>query len=193
MIQQIDKAHHECRQHRKGKHKVCELVGIVVVRGDLIFRHRLFDLAVDGENIVPILEKELNGRLVRRAVGAVLENDKAHAEMVALIDPAVHDETVDLRVFLICLEVGGKDQRHVGDAHPLAPLFVDIAAQDLHVRIFGDVILRVIALGHDIGDRRDDRRGIFHSYSIRTHRTVPPRSLELPLSYTQTGRFATFS
>lgn len=89
--------------------------------------------------------------------------------MVALVYLRVHDEAVDLRILLIRLEVGGEDQRHVGDAHALPPLALDVAAQRLHLGVLGDVIVRVIAARHDIGKRRNNGAGILDSGSVRTH------------------------
>ena len=135
----------------------------------LVERDRVLDLAVDGNDVVPVLKEDLHARLVGRAVGARFENDEADAEMVALVDLRVHDEAVDLRVLLIRLEVGGEDQRHVGDAHALPPLALNVAAHRLHLGVLGDVVVRVIAARHDIGKRRNNGAGILDSGSVRTH------------------------
>ena len=137
--------------------------------GDLILRDRLFDLAVDGENVIAVFKEDLDGRFIRPAVGAVFQDNEADAEVIALIDLAVHDEAVDLGIFLIGFEVGREQKRHIGYADALAPLFLNVAAQDLHIGILSDKILRIIAPGHNIGQRRHDAGFFFDSCSVGTH------------------------
>ena len=137
--------------------------------GDLILRDRLFDLAVDGENVIAVFKEDLDGRFIRSAVGAVFQDNEADAEVIALIDLAVHDEAVDLGIFLIGLEIGREQERHIRDADALAPFFLNVAAQDLHIGILGDEILRIVAPGHDIGQRRHDGGGFFDAGSVGTH------------------------
>ena len=168
-VEELDEADQERRQHRQREHEVRKAVGVVVMLLFLVERDRVLDLAVDGNDVVPVLKEDLHARLVGRAVGARFENDEADAEMVALVYLRVHDEAVDLRVLLIRLEVGGEDQRHVGDAHALPPLALDVAAHRLHLGVLGDVVVRVIAARHDIGKRRNNGAGILDSGSVRTH------------------------
>ena len=168
-IHQLDKAEQKPWQDGDGEQEIREFIRIVVMRGHLILRDRLLDLAVDGENVIPVLEEHLDRRLVRAAVGARFQDDEADAEVVALIDLAVHDEAVDLRIFLIRLEVCRQNERHIRDADAFAALFLNVAAQDLHISVFGDEILRVVAPRHDIGQCRNDGGRLFHSGSVGTH------------------------
>ena len=55
-------------QDGERQHEVRELIGIVVVGGNTILRHRLLDLAVDGEDIVTVLKVNLDGGLFTSAV-----------------------------------------------------------------------------------------------------------------------------
>ena len=81
-VHQLDKAEQKPRQDGDGEQEIREFIRIVVVRGHLILRDRLLDLAVDGENVIPVLEEHLDRRLVRAAVGARFQDDEADAEVV---------------------------------------------------------------------------------------------------------------
>ena len=90
--------------------------------------------------------------------------------MIALVDLAVHDEVVELGVLLHGLVVGGHDDGHVVQASAGAALFADVPFDDFFINIFGDCVLGVVALGHDVGDDRNNRSQSFNSFSVGTHR-----------------------
>ena len=89
--------------------------------------------------------------------------------MIALVDLAVHDEVIQLGIFQHRLVVGGNNDRHVVDPHAFTALGADILLDKLLVDILGDGILRIIALGHDIGNRRHNGGKVLHSLSVRAH------------------------
>ena len=67
------------------------------------------------------------------------------------------------------LKRGMSEDAAMADADAFAALFLNVAAQDLHISVFGDEILRVVAPRHDIGQCRNDGGRLFHSGSVGTH------------------------
>ena len=89
--------------------------------------------------------------------------------MIPLVYLAVHDEVVQLRVIHHGPVVGGDDDGHMVDPDAGAALFPDVGFDKLLVDIFGDGVLGVIPLGHDIGNGRHNGRKVFYPLAVRTH------------------------
>ena len=172
LIQMVRQPHHEFGQPRNGEHEPGKFVGAVLLLRPAVGIDSVGNLLLDGEHRVLRLQKDLQRRLIRRAVRQLLQDDEGHAEVVALVDAAVHHKVVQLGIGLHRLVVGGDDDRHVVDADAAAPLLADVGLEDLLINVLGDAVLGVVALGHDIGDRRHDGRQIFYSRSVRTHRHI---------------------
>lgn len=89
--------------------------------------------------------------------------------MVALVEVTVDHEPVELGVGLVCLIIGGDNDRHVVEADAGAAFLADVRLDELLVDILGDAVPRVISLGHDVGNGSHNGRQVFYALSVRTH------------------------
>ena len=80
--------------------------------------------------------------------------------MVAPINFSVHHEVVQLWIIQHRPVVGGDDDTHVVQAYALPPPMADVGLYGLLVDVLGDGVPRIVALGHDVGDGRHQRRQV---------------------------------
>lgn len=135
----------------------------------LVGGNHLPNFPVNGENIVRRLQIHFQRCLVDHPVGSLLENDEGDAEVVAPINFSVHHEVVQLWIIQHRPVVGGDDDTHVVQAYALPPPMADVGLYSLLVDVLGDGVPCIVALGHDVGDGRHQRRQVFHSGSVRSH------------------------
>ena len=93
--------------------------------------------------------------------------------MVALVNFAIHHKVVQLGILQGGLVIGGDNNAHVVEPHPLAPLVADELLDDLLVNVFCNGVPGVIPLGHDVGNGRHQGRQVFHAGTVGTHRLFP--------------------
>ena len=156
-------------QARHAEYEFRKPVCVVIVLNVLVLLDGGANLFRHGKHRVLRFQIHLQRGLVRRAVRPGLQDHKAEAEVVPLVDPPVHHEIVDLWIFQHCAVIGGHQQAHVGHGAPLPPLCPDIVPDRVLIQIFFRPVLGVIPLWHDMGKRLHDGSQIPYSRSVWSH------------------------
>ena len=170
VVQKPGRPHDELWQQGHGEHEGREPVRGVPVHRLAVSGDQVVDLVVDGEHVVPRLEKDLDRGLDPVALGVVFQHHKADAEVVAVVDPASDDKAVDVGVLEGGQVVGGDDHRHAAHPHPLLLLHrADVVLDDLLIHVFRHIVLSVHPLGHNVGDGLLDGGQPFGPAAIRSH------------------------
>ena len=99
--------------------------------------------------------------------------------MVALIDLAVHHKVIQLRIFQHRPVVGGDNHAHVVQAHTLPPLGANEILDDLLVNVLCNGVPGIVPLGHDVRNGRHQRRQIFYTCTVGTHKLSPFHWMDL--------------
>ena len=173
LIQEIGQAHHKARKPRHGEHEPGKTVSAVALGRIPVGLDGGLYFLIHGKHRVLRLQVNLQCGLTGRTVWQPFHDDKGHAEVITLINLTVHHEIVQLRIFQGGLIVSGDDDAHVVQAHTGAALVADEGLDDLLVDILRDGVPGVIALGHDIGNGRHQRRQVFYAGSVGTHGKSP--------------------
>ena len=129
----------------------------------------VLDLLVHGEHRVVLVQIHLQRGLVDHPVGLLFQDHEGHAEVVAAINAAVHHKIIELWIAQHRLVIGGDDDAHMVQPDSGPAVGADKVLDDLLVDVLGNGVPCVVALGHDIGDGRHQRRQILYAGSIRAH------------------------
>ena len=168
-VQMIGQPHDEFRQTRHGEHELGELVGAVGLVLRPIRGNCVGNFLIHGKHCVVLVQIHLQRGLVDYPVGLFFQDHEGHAEVVAAVNAAVHDEVVQLGIAQHRLVIGGDDDAHMVQPHPSPAVGADEVLDDLLIDVLGDGVPGVVALGHDIGNGRHQRRQVLYAGSIRAH------------------------
>jgi len=142
------------------------LGGIVVLRSAVEF-HVLVDLTIDVVDRIGDLQRDLRHGAV---VLSALQHHHTDLDLVAGIGFAVHQKTVQKRIFRHGAQIRREDQRHVADVPSFFARRIDVLLHRLARDVDGDHIHGIRTLAHNVSRHRIHRIAVLQPFSVCSHK-----------------------